>query len=116
MRDLAVQLAGILGVAAAVLHGVLGETKVFARARIEPEWVRRLIRLVWLWGTIACVSLAILLIAAPRLGSDAARNWIIATSIVTFGFGAIGNAWATRGRHFGWIVLLVVVALAAVGL
>ena len=30
----------------------------------------------------------------------------IATSIVTFGFGAIGNAWATRGRHFGWIVLI----------
>ena len=79
MRDLAVQLAGILAVAAAVLHGVLGETRVFARARIEPEWVRRLIRLVWLWGTIACVSLAILLIAAPRLGSDAARNCIIAT-------------------------------------
>jgi hypothetical protein len=116
MRDLAVQLAGILAVAAAVLHGVLGETRVFARARIEPEWVRRLIRMVWLWGTIACVSLAILLIAAPRLGSDAARNCIIATSIVTFGFGAIGNAWATRGRHFGWIVLIAVVALAAFGL
>jgi hypothetical protein len=116
MRDLAEQLAGILAVAAAVLHGVLGETKVFARARIEPEWVRRLIRLVWQWGTIACVSLAILLIAAPKLGSDAARNWIIATSIVTFGFGAVANAWATRGQHFGWVVLTIVVGLAAIGL
>jgi hypothetical protein len=62
------------------------------------------------------VSLAILLIAAPRLRSDAARNWIIATSIVTFGFGAVANAWATRGRHFGWVVLTIVVGLAAIGL
>lgn len=116
MRDLAVQLAGILAVAAAVVHGVLGETKVFARASIEPEWVRRLTRLVWQFGTVAWIGLAILLIASPRLGSDAARNWIIATSIVTFGFGAVGNAWATRGRHFGWVVLIIVVGLAAVGL
>jgi len=116
MRDLAVQLAGILAVAAAIVHAALGETKVFARVRIEPEWARRLIRIVWQFGTIAWIGLAILLVAAPKLGSDAARNWIIATSIVTFGFGAAGNAWATRGRHFGWVVLLVVVGLAAIGL
>jgi hypothetical protein len=71
---------------------------------------------VWQCSTVAWISLAILLIAAPTLGSDAARNWIIAMSIVTFGFAAIGNAWATRGRHFGWLVLTVVVALAATGL
>ena len=116
MRDLVVQLAGILALAAVVAHGVLGETKIFARVRIEPERVRLLMRLVWQWGTIACVGLAILLVAAPKLGSEAARNWIIATSIVTFGFGAIGNAWATRGRHFGWVVLIIVVGLAAIGL
>ncbi len=116
MRDLVVQLAGLLAVAAAIVHAVLGETKVFARARIEPEWVRRLIRIVWQFGTITWIGLAILLVVAPRLGSDAARNWIIATSIVAFGFGAAGNAWATRGRHFGWVVLLVVVGLAAIGL
>ena len=23
----------------------------------------------------------------------------------TFGFGAVANAWATRGRHRGWIAL-----------
>ena len=116
MRDLAVQLAGIVAVAAAVVHGVLGETKVFVSTRIEPEWARRLIRLVWLFGTIAWIGLAVLLVVAPKLGSDAARNWIIGTSIVTFSFGAIGNAWATRGRHFGWVVLVIVVGLAVIGL
>jgi hypothetical protein len=36
--------------------------------------------------------------------------------MVSFGLAAIGNAWATRGRHFGWVALSVVVGLAASGL
>ena len=116
MRDLLLYASGILGLAAAFLHGWLGETRVFARVRIEPERMRRLMRLVWQASTVAWISLAILLIAAPKLGSEAARSWIIAMSIVTFGFAAIGNAWATRGRHFGWIAMSIVVGLAAIGL
>ena len=38
MRNLLVQLAGILALAVSVVHGVLSETKVFPKARIEPEW------------------------------------------------------------------------------
>jgi hypothetical protein len=116
MRDLLVELAGILAFVAAIVHGVLGETKIFSHVRIEPVRLRLLMRLVWQCGTVAWIGLAILLIVTPRLGSEAARDWIIAMSIVTFGFAAIGNAWATRGRHFGWILLIIVVGLAAVGL
>ena len=116
MRNLIVQLAGILALAASIAHGVLGETKVFRRARIEPAGVRRLLRLVWQCGVVAWVGLAVLLIAAPSLGSIEARTWIIAMSIVTFGFAAAANAWATRGRHFGWIALTLVAGLAAIGL
>jgi len=90
MRDFVVQLAGILALATSIGHGVIGETKVFARARIEPERVRRLIRLVWQGGTVGWMSLAILLVVTPKLGSEAARDWIIAMSIVTFGFAASG--------------------------
>ena len=92
MHNLLVQLAGVVALAAAITHAVLGETKVFRRVRIEPERLRLLIWLVWQCGTVAWISLAILLIAAPRLGSEAARDWIIAASIVTFGFAAIANA------------------------
>ncbi len=116
MRTLLVQSAGILALLVSVVHGVLGETKVFARARIEPAWARRLIRLVWQAGTVAWMALAVLLIAAPSFGSDAARIWIIAVSIVAFGCAAMANAWATRGRHFGWVAMTVVVGLAAAGL
>jgi hypothetical protein len=116
MRDLAVQSAGLLALAAAIVHAVIGETRIFPRVRIEPERLRRLMWIVWQAMTVAWISLAILLIAAPKLGSEAARDWIIAMSIVTFGFGAIGNAWATRGRFFGWVLLVIVVGLAAMGL
>jgi hypothetical protein len=115
MHDLLVQSAGALALATSIAHGVIGERKVFARARIEPERLRLLIRLVWQGGTIAWMSLAVLLIATPRMGAEA-RTWIIAMSIVTFGLAAAGNAWATRGRHFGWVAMAVVVGLAATGL
>jgi hypothetical protein len=115
MRTLRVQSAGVLALVAALIHGVLAETKIFPRIRIEPERLRLLIRLVWQCSTVAWMALAVLLIATPSFSSDVARQWVIAVSVVTFGVAAMGNAWATRGRHFGWVALTVVVGLAATG-
>src|ERR1700746_748717 len=49
------------------------------------------------------------------MGSDVARHWIIITSAVVFGSAALGNAWALRGRHVGWVAMSAVVALAFAG-
>jgi hypothetical protein len=68
---------------------------------------------VWQASKVAWIGLAVLLIAAPGFGSDAARQWIVAMSIVTFGFAALASAWATRGHHVGWMLQTVVVGLAA---
>ncbi|MGY4432111.1 hypothetical protein ACVWWO_004588 [Bradyrhizobium sp. F1.13.1] len=65
MRDLLLQCAGGVTIAVALIHGLLGETKVFARARIEPERLRTLIRLVWQASTVAWIGGGALLIAAP---------------------------------------------------
>jgi hypothetical protein len=116
MRDHLVQLAGSLALVVSAIHGILGETKVFTRVRIDPPQLRSLLRLVWHCGTCAWVSLGILLIATPGMASEEARHWIIAMSVFTFGFAAVANAWATRGRHFGWGALVVVVGLALGGL
>ena len=115
MRDLLLQCAGLLTIAVAIVHGVLGETKVFARARIEPERLRTLIRLVWQASTVAWIGGGVLLIAAPSMGSETARHWIVITLVCVFGFSAFANAWATRGRHFGWMALSAVVVMAAAG-
>jgi hypothetical protein len=115
MRDLLLQGAGVLAIAVAIIHGVLGETRVFARATIEPARLRTLIRLVWQAGTVAWIGGGVLLIASPWVASEPARHWIVVTMAVVFGFAALANAWATRGRHFGWMMLSAVVGLAVAG-
>lgn len=115
MRDLLLQCAGVLTIAVALIHGYLGEAKVFVRATIEPERLRTLIRLVWQASTVAWIGGGVLLIAAPWMGSEPARHWIVVTMAYVFGFSALANAWATRGRHFGWMALSAVVAMAIAG-
>ena len=112
MRDLLLQGAGIIAILVSIAHGVLGETKVFARATVEPPRLRLLLRLVWQAGTLAWIAGGVLLIAAPWMGSDTARHWIIATFAIVFGFAAIGNALAVRKVHLGWIGMSAVVALS----
>jgi hypothetical protein len=113
MRDLLLQCSGLAAIAVAIIHGVLGETKVFARATIEPRRLRNLIRLCWQVGTVGWICGGVLLIAASSMAS--ARHWIVVTMVAMYGFGVIGNAWIFRGRHFGWMALSAVVALAVAG-
>ena len=115
MRDGLLQAAGAIAIVVSIAHGVLGETKVFARGTVEPPRLRTLLRLVWQAGTIAWLGGGLLLVAAPSMASDIARHWIVATFAVVFGFAAIGNAWATRGRHVGWVGMAAVVVLAIAG-
>jgi hypothetical protein len=115
MRDLLLQISGVAAIAVALIHGVLGETKVFARATIEPARLKTLIRLVWQAGTAAWIGGGILLIAAPSMSSEPARHWIIVTLALVYGVGALANAWWSHGRHFGWMALGAVVVLAVAG-
>jgi hypothetical protein len=115
MHDLILQCAGIAAIVVALIHGVLGETKVFARATIEPPRLRTLLRVVWQAGTVAWIGGGVLLIAAPWMQSAPARHWIIVTIAIVYGVGALGNAWWSRGRHFGWMALSAVIVLAVAG-
>src|SRR5215831_4354985 len=115
MRDILLQCSGLAAIAAALIHGYLGEFKVFPKMTIEPARLRTLIRAVWQAGTVAWIGGGVLLLAAPSMDSEAARHWIIITFAVVFAFAALGNAWALRGRHFGWMAISAVVALAVAG-
>ncbi len=115
MRDLAIQAAGAIAILVAVAHGIIGEAKVFARVRIEPARIRLLLRLIWQCGTVAWIALGVLLVAAPSMESAPARLWIAGAGVAVYGIAAVGNAWATRGRHFGWIAMAAVSVLTLAG-
>ena len=116
MRDLALQTAGVLAILVAIAHGAIGELRVFARTRIEPQRARTLLHLIFQATTVDWIAIGVLLIAAPWLGSQIARHWIIAVAVVVYGYAAIGNAVASRGRHVGWMLMSGVVGLALTGL
>ena len=115
MRDLALQAAGVLAILVAIAHGATGELRVFAKARIEPQRTRYLLRGIWQASTIDWIGIGVLLIAAPAFGSPAARQWVIAVAVVVYGYAAVGNAVAARGWHIGWCLMSIVVALALMG-
>jgi hypothetical protein len=115
MRDILLQCSGVAAIMVALIHGWLGETRLFANATIEPARARMLLRLVWQAGTVAWIGGGVLLIAAPLMQSEPARHWIIVTIAMVYGVGALANAWWSRGRHFGWMALSAVIVLAVVG-
>jgi len=57
----------------------------------------------------------VLLLMAPTMMSEPARHWIVVTFAVVYAIAAAGNFVALRGRHFGWMALSAVVALALAG-
>lgn len=116
MRDLALQAAGALAILVAIAHGTLAELRVFARAHIEPPRTRQLLHLIFQASTVDWIGIGLLLIVAPSFGSQVARQWVIAVAVVVYGYAAVGNAVATRGRHVGWLLMSCVVALALTGL
>lgn len=115
MSDWLVRAAGILAIAVALVHGYLGETKIFAKARIEPAWARRMLHVVYHCGsTLAWLVMGVLLVLVPAM-QPYARHTIIIASVIIYGAAAMGNAWASHGRHFGWALMTVVVGLAVAG-
>jgi hypothetical protein len=116
MRDMALQTAGALAILVAIVHGAIGELQVLAKVRIEQPRTRNLLRMVWQASTVDWIAMGILLIAASALGSPAARHWVIAVAVLMYGYAAVGNAIANRGRHIGSYLMAGVIALALIGL
>jgi hypothetical protein len=116
MRDSALQAAGVLAIVVAIAHGAIAEQRVFAKAHVEPQETRKLLRLVWQASTVDWIGIGVLLIAAPWLGSQIAREWVIAVAVVVYGYAAVGNALVTRRPHPGWIGMSCAIALALAGL
>jgi len=110
--------AGIIGCMVAVVHGVLLQ-KLMIRPILSgaklAETSKRLVPLLLHFSTIFWFLGGVALIAVPLVADRSA----VLTSTVFVGamysFGAVGNFWGTSGKHPGWMLLAVAVALIVYG-
>ena len=115
--------AGAIGSFTAVVHGVLTERLMvrpidaaLLKDKRAGRVIRQLVPMLLHYSTVSWFLSGLLLIAASLLFSHDA---LLATALIVGGhflYGAIGNFWATRGRHPGWMLMAVAVALIAYGL
>ncbi|MEM7735267.1 MAG: hypothetical protein AAF267_05695 [Deinococcota bacterium] len=114
MRNVALYLAGSLAIFTAIYHGIVGD-RMLQLLEITPEELA-FVRATYQLGSVGWLAGGVLLIAAGRLQSAAARNWIVGVFAVVYGFPAVGNFVLVGGRpSFGWLALASIVVLALVG-
>lgn len=120
-HNIALVIAGVIGSCVAVVHGVLMErhiVKPLVQMAQERRMRASLIRLApvlmhfttisWVLGGLALIA------AASWFGRDARLTTILFVG-GSYIFGVLGNLWATRGRHPGWMLLGMAVVLIAYG-
>ena len=121
-QDAALALAGVIGSCVAVVHGILTqrlmvrpfEAFFLADKRITAP-VRRLVPLLLHFSTISWFLCGLALIAAANWFAQDAR---LATGLFVgslYLFGTLGNLWATRGRHPGWMLMAAALILIVFG-
>lgn len=115
MRDIALYIGGGLGIVISLIHGWLGETRVIAPAKFPSRMTKDIARVIFQLSTLVWIAGCVILLLTPRYAPEAHRAVVVAFAMWPLLYSALGNFWASRGRHFGWMLLAVVMALAAYG-
>lgn len=115
MSTLFLVTAGTLGLFISVIHGYLGETRVVGALQEAPVSAKRILQAIMFLSAVYWFLGAALLVAAPYLLAPESRVVVGGGVGALFLSGAIGNFWATRGRHFGWMLLAIATLLAWLG-
>lgn len=117
-------VAGVLAVVTGIAHSVLGEFLIFRHLRNgtlvpampAPPLKERNIRIIWAsWHLITMFGWAfgaVLLMLSSPTNNQSAQSLIVNAAIFAFAAGALLVLFATKGRHPGWVAMLVVAALA----
>ena len=110
-------IAGILAVILGLVHTGLGETFIFKGWReTSPNIARRHRNIIWAsWHlvTICCLAFGIILLAIGA-GVEDLISLILYIIAAAFLLSSGLVLLATRGKHSGWIVLLIIALLTAI--
>lgn len=120
-----VAAAGLLSLLGAGLHSALGERLIFRSLSLDglpavagsTLFTKRVLRFFWHMVSVAWLGFAVLLWRlAGRATLDATGQWTAAVIGWTFLASAILALAGSRGRHFAWVILLVIAACIWLGL
>lgn len=119
--------AGVLALVTGLVHSVLGEVLIFRHLRSgglvpamgAPPLRERNIRIIWAtWHLATVFGLAfagVLLRLAVVPHIDSPSSLIVSAAVFAYLAGSLLVLIGTKGRHPGWIALLVVAALTWFG-
>ena len=117
-RDVALVLAGTIGSGVAIVHGVLVQRRMIEPLQdLAATRVSRSLRILvagllhfstfnWFVGGLALLGCAFAGGREARL----ATGLLVGSSYL---YGALGNLWASRGRHPGWVIYAIALFLIA---
>jgi hypothetical protein len=122
-QDVALATAGVIGSGVAVVHGILVQRlmvgpldEYFPTDKRTAASIRRLVPVLlhfstfnWFLGGLALIAAVIWFDPDARL----ATGLLVGSSYL---FGALGNLWATRGRHPGWMLYVLALILIVFGI
>jgi len=115
MANLFLYIAGALTLAIAIIHGYLGATKVVGPSTAPNPSTKRILHAIMFLSAVYWFFGGLVLLATPVLFEGVGRQgatYVVTAMLIS---GALGNMWATRGKHFGGYFLLVVSGLAIAG-
>ncbi len=110
--------AAALCVVLGLIHSVMGEVLIFQRWRRTPPKIPRqhrgIIRATWHITTLLAFVMAILMQTISSYPMDMVMHVMWHWTIVAcFAACCLLVLWLTKGRHPGWIVLLIITGLLA---
>ena len=105
----------------AMVHWVLGERRLIVPLLQSREGIlgsdlaRFLLRFVWHFMSILFAIIALALIAHQQ-DADSGRSALLLCTAIGVGGAGVFDAMATRGRHIGWPLLVLIAVFALLGL
>lgn len=108
-------IVGSACVAVAILHGYLGHAKLIGPTSFATPEAKGLVEAIWLFSAVAWAASGIVIAASPWIFNAEQRMAYVATACLPLAYGACANAVITRGRHFGWKLLTMIIAGAIGG-
>lgn len=123
MQHIVLLLAGLIGAATAIFHRIVTHRLMvrpidrrLADATGVSATIRRIVPPLLQYSTYSWLVGGTALVTAAQMAGEETRLSVGLLVGSMFLYAAVANLWATRGRHPGWMLMAVAVALIAIDL